>query len=61
MIATKHLKANAAKIQSVEFKCHAPEAQQVFLVGTFNEWQPEAAKRAPAGAMRSRASASWGQ
>lgn len=42
MIATKHLKANAAKIKSVEFKCHAPEAQQVFLAGTFNEWKPDA-------------------
>jgi 5'-AMP-activated protein kinase regulatory beta subunit len=24
------------------FSCHAPEAQQVFLAGTFNEWKPDA-------------------
>lgn len=24
------------------FSCHAPDAQQVFLAGTFNEWKPDA-------------------
>lgn len=42
MAATKPLKADPTKTQSVEFKCHAPEAQQVFVAGTFNEWKPDA-------------------
>lgn len=25
-----------------EFSCHAPEAQSVFLAGTFNDWNPDA-------------------
>lgn len=25
-----------------EFKCHAPNAQSVFLAGAFNEWNPGA-------------------
>ena len=28
--------------QAVRFCCHAPKAQSVFLVGTFNHWDPEA-------------------
>ena len=24
------------------FTCHAPDAQEVFLAGTFNEWKPDA-------------------
>lgn len=24
------------------FACHAPDAKQVFLAGTFNEWNPDA-------------------
>lgn len=43
MNATKQIKAGAAKIKVVKFKCHAPEAQQVFVAGTFNEWKPDAA------------------
>ena len=27
--------------QSAEFSCNAPEAQTVFLAGTFNEWSSE--------------------
>ncbi len=26
----------------VKFSCHAPEAQAVFVAGTFNEWKPDA-------------------
>ena len=26
----------------VEVSCHAPEAQAVFVAGTFNDWRPEA-------------------
>jgi len=28
-------------IQSTEFSLHAPEAEQVYLVGDFNDWNPE--------------------
>lgn len=24
------------------FECHAPDANEVFLAGTFNDWQPDA-------------------
>ncbi|MDV6031432.1 MAG: glycoside hydrolase family 13 [Phycisphaera sp. RhM] len=27
--------------QATEFECHAPEAEKVFLAGSFNEWNPE--------------------
>ena len=30
------------KTQSVEFSCHAPKAKAVFVVGTFNDWKPNA-------------------
>lgn len=30
------------KCEGTLFQCHAPEAKQVFLVGTFNEWDPTA-------------------
>jgi 1,4-alpha-glucan branching enzyme len=34
--------ANKKKtIQSTEFSLHAPEAEQVYLVGDFNDWNPE--------------------
>jgi 1,4-alpha-glucan branching enzyme len=26
---------------SVDFTCHAPEAKEVFVAGTFNDWQPD--------------------
>ncbi len=29
---------------SIEFKLYAPDAQEVFLVGEFNNWDPAAAK-----------------
>ncbi|WP_417850224.1 glycogen-binding domain-containing protein [Thalassoglobus sp.] len=28
--------------KSIEFQCFAAEAQEVFLAGTFNDWQPNA-------------------
>lgn len=28
--------------KSIDFQCHAAEAKQVFLAGTFNDWQPDA-------------------
>lgn len=30
------------KSKLTEFSCRAPEAQAVFLAGTFNEWSPDA-------------------
>lgn len=42
MATTKQIKADTAKTPAVEFKCHAPDAQQVFVAGTFNEWKPDA-------------------
>lgn len=38
----------------VPFSCFAPEAQQVFIVGDFNDWDPAAhpMKRQPDGAWR---------
>lgn len=41
MQATNQTKAGTAKTQAVEFKCHAPDAQLVFVAGTFNEWKPD--------------------
>jgi 5'-AMP-activated protein kinase regulatory beta subunit len=29
------------KTKIVDFTCHAPEAEAVFLAGTFNSWSPE--------------------
>ena len=26
--------------QDTEFSCHAPDAEAVFLAGTFNDWKP---------------------
>ncbi len=31
-----------SKSKPVELFCYAPEAQQVFVAGTFNEWKPDA-------------------
>jgi len=28
--------------KSTEFSCHAPDASNVFLAGTFNDWQTDA-------------------
>lgn len=38
----------------VEFSCHAPKAQAVFVAGTFNDWRSEATplKRQPDGHWR---------
>lgn len=30
------------KSKLIEFSCRAPEAQTVFLAGTFNNWSPDA-------------------
>lgn len=30
------------KTKPVEFSFHAPQAQAVFVAGTFNDWRPEA-------------------
>ena len=40
--------------EPVEFSCHAPEAQAVFVAGTFNDWRPEATplRRQPDGHWR---------
>lgn len=27
--------------RATEFECHAPEAEKVFLAGSFNEWNPD--------------------
>ena len=37
-------KASAEGITSrfQPFTCHAPDAKQVFLAGTFNDWKPDA-------------------
>lgn len=39
-----HRKKNSGNPSSkrVTITCHAPEAQAVFVAGTFNEWQPAA-------------------
>ena len=34
--------AKHPKIKATAFTCHAPEAQTVFVAGTFNEWNSEA-------------------
>lgn len=45
MPATKHTNADRAKTRAVEFKRRAPEAQQIFVAGTFNEWKLDASPR----------------
>lgn len=43
--------AKSLKKKRVTFRLEAPEARQVFVAGTFNEWEPEARalKRSKAG------------
>ena len=41
MTTTKQTKN--LKTKPVEFSCHAPEAQTVFVAGTFNDWKPDVA------------------
>ena len=36
------LERKGAHLRSVEISCHAPNAQGVFLAGTFNAWTPSA-------------------
>jgi 1,4-alpha-glucan branching enzyme len=36
-------KMKTTKLKSVDFSCHAPNAQAVFVAGTFNDWSPDAA------------------
>jgi len=39
---SKANKKNAVeKANKVKFSCHAPEADSVFIAGTFNDWNPE--------------------
>ena len=44
--ADKNMKTKTADknptTKLAEFSCHAPEAQAVFVAGTFNDWNPEA-------------------
>jgi len=35
------MKNQPAPAAEVEFSCHAPDAQSVFVAGTFNDWNPE--------------------
>jgi 1,4-alpha-glucan branching enzyme len=41
-MATNSKRTGTAGTQAVEFKCHAADAQQVFVAGTFNDWKPDA-------------------
>lgn len=43
-----------ANSMPVEFSCHAPKAQAVFVAGSFNDWRPEATpmRRQPDGHWR---------
>jgi len=34
--------ATTTDLESVEFSCHAPEAQAVFVAGSFNGWSTDA-------------------
>jgi len=38
--ATKHGHEQSESV--VHFFCYAPDAQSVFVAGTFNDWQPDA-------------------
>lgn len=40
---TKKTTTAKKALKSVEFSCVAPKAQSVFVAGTFNDWNPEAA------------------
>lgn len=33
---------NPNRTQATTLSCHAPEAQAVFVAGTFNDWKPDA-------------------
>jgi hypothetical protein len=46
---TAPVPAGSAEVAGVEFKDQAPEAQDVFLVGSFNDWNV-GIQRAPRGA-----------
>lgn len=34
--------ATTTSSKATQFTCHAPDAKEVFLAGTFNEWKPDA-------------------
>jgi hypothetical protein len=53
---TAPVPAGSAEVAGVEFKDQAPEAQDVFLVGSFNDWNV-GIQRAPRGACAARARA----
>lgn len=42
--AAKPAAAKSTKTPSTEFSLHAPEAQEVYVVGDFNDWNQTAAK-----------------
>jgi 1,4-alpha-glucan branching enzyme len=50
----KKARQNGDSLRSVEISCQAPDAQSVFLTGTFNAWDPSACpmKRAVGGMWR---------
>ena len=39
---TRRQNMKKTNLQPIEFSCHAPEAQAVFVAGTFNDWRAEA-------------------
>lgn len=45
----KRSKKAVAQAQRVRFEFHGVKAQQVFLAGTFNNWQPDATLMEPVG------------
>lgn len=47
----KKPKEKGRYLKEVEFSCRAPDAQDVFLAGTFNAWNPSACpmRRGPEG------------
>ncbi|MDX1951131.1 MAG: glycoside hydrolase family 13 [Verrucomicrobiota bacterium] len=44
----------------INFTCFAPAAREVFLVGSFNQWQPQVMKRQPDGGWHLQAQLSHG-
>ncbi|OYW73808.1 MAG: glycoside hydrolase family 13 [Verrucomicrobia bacterium 12-59-8] len=36
-----HDEGTDEELKPVDFSCHAPKAQAVFVAGTFNDWRPD--------------------